>query len=422
MATENYEMSFVSCLLQKPNEINNFEINTEWFEMISMRLVIRAVANTGGEDVLLTDIQREIREMDLFSQMSLEELEMLRDREPNAEFAWIYLKQIHRKYLINQLTYFTDSYSKSQKTTDLRMIDELNEELKTLDAEKDNGKMEQGYDDFIERMKGETSPFIRTFSSLDRILGGGLTRGSLYTVGARPAVGKSAMALSMAKKIVEQNKDVSVDFFSLEMPLDQIMIRFVANKTRIHATHLRNPYAYPQFMTDAKKKQAVEAYEELEKLPIRFYTSDEMRKLNSIVRTIKKNAVKDKYVAFVDHALLINAGVKADKRIQILEVTRRLKALTNELSIPIVLLTQLNRETDRSAAKPVMADLQESGSFEQDSNVVALLYKEDVEDPKKLILNVAKDRDGMTGELPFKLLGQFSDFSEDPGRNIGGQK
>lgn len=418
----NFEMQFVSCLLKKPNLINDFDINLDWFEMDTMKSIVKAIQQSNGNDVLLTDIQKQIKDNDFFNQISLDELEVLQQQNAKSELIGLYLEQIHKNYLTEKLTFYTSEYAKTQNKKYLNIIDDLNEEMQAIDAEKDTGDIKQGYEDFVERMEGEVSPFIKTFGSFDDLLGGGLTRGSLYTIGARPAVGKSAMALSMAHEIVKRNQNVKVDYFSLEMPLDQLMIRFVSKETRIHSTHLRNPQAYPQMMTKDKKEKAVKAYERLEKLPIRFYTSEEMRKLNSIVRTIKKNAVQDNYVAIIDHALLIDAGIKADKRIQIIEITRRLKALSNALNIPIVLLTQLNRETDRSSGKPVMADLQESASFEQDSNVVALLYKEDAEDWKKLILNVAKNRDGMVGELPFKLLGQFSDFTEDFNRDIGGQK
>ena len=409
----NFEMLFVSCLIQKPILIKDFEVDIQWFSMPSMQVIIQAIQETEGNTVLLTDIQKAIKSIDYFKQVSIEELEMLRDNGANIELAEVFLEQIHKDYLINTIAKYSALFVKEKDTKYLRMINELNEELETVQADKDTGHMSKGLDDFIERMKGEVNPFIKTFPSLDRLLGGGITRGSLYTVGARPSVGKSAMALSMAKEIVHRNEDVKIDFFSLEMPLDQIMIRFVANDTKIHATHLRNPRDYQHIMTEDKKKKAIESYKRLQKLPIKFYTSNEMRKLNSIIRTIKKNAVQDKYVAIIDHALLINAGIKADKRNQILEITQRLKALTNDLNIPIILLTQLNRETDRSKAKPVMADLQESGSFEQDSNVVMMLYRVDVEDRGKLTLDVAKNRDGMVGELPFKLLGQFSHFTED---------
>jgi len=280
--------------------------------------------------------------------------------------------------------------------------------------------MSKGFDDFFERMNGKISPFIKTFESVDRILGGGLTRGSLYVIGARPSVGKSAAALSMAHKILQKNSGIRIDFFSLEMPLDQIMIRFVSKETRIHATHLRNPQAYSNSMTKEKKKKALEAYQNLSKLNLRFYTDESMKKLNNIIRTIRKRAIQDKYVAIIDHALLIDAGLaKSDKRLQIIEITRRLKMLTNELNIPIVLLTQLNRMTDKTKSIPVLADLQESASFEQDANVVMLLYREEATNQENLTLNIAKNRDGILGSIPFKLLGQYSDFDEDYNRMKG---
>ena len=269
-------------------------------------------------------------------------------------------------------------------------------------------------------MEGHSTNFIKTFpGEFDTLLGGGLTGGSLYVIGARPAVGKTSMALNLADNIVSNNKKVHVDFFSLEMPLDQMMNRYVAKKTRINSYFLRNPKHYQDKLSREKREEAIRAYKEIAKLPLKFYTAQSFRSLNKIIRKIKKNAVIGNYVPIIDHALLIDAGLaKSDRRLNMIEVTKRLKSLSNELNIPIVLLTQLNRETDRTAKKPTLADLQESASFEQDANVVMLMYLEDPEDKTKILLNIAKNRDGFTGVLPFKLIGQFADFSFDYNRSI----
>lgn len=424
----NYELRLAGDLLCHPKRIVDLELNMIWFKMDSVKEIIRAVKETRGSEIALEDIAKRIHANNPFSTMSVNELLMLKEPAENLkdDLSQFFVDQIHKEYVQQKLIETADRYAKEPKQSLLDYIAELKEEQEELLSETDTGSILKGLNEFISRMEETSTPFIETFGGeLDKCLGGGLTGGSLYVIGARPAVGKTAMALNLADNIVSKNESVNVDFFSLEMPLDQMMNRYVAKKGRINSYHLRNPSRFQTSFPAKERKKAIEIYKRIAQLPIKIYTAESYRNLNSIIRTIRRNSLTGGYVPIIDHALLIDAGLaKKDRRLNMIEITKRLKGLSNELNIPIVLLTQLNREVDKVTKKPVLADLQESASFEQDANVVMLLYLEDLKDRSKLWVNIAKNRDGTVGELPFKLIGRYADFSFDYERHktMGGKK
>lgn len=424
----NYELRLAGDLLCHPKRIVDLELNMIWFKLDSVKEIIQSIKETNGNEIALEDIAKRIHANNSFSTMSVNELLMLKEPAERLkdDLSQFFVDQIHKDYVQQKLIETADRYSKEPKQSLLDYIAELKEEQDELLSEKDTGSILRGLDEFISRMEENSTPFIETFGGeLDKCLGGGLTGGSLYVIGARPAVGKTAMALNLADNIVSKNECVAVDFFSLEMPLDQMMNRYVAKKGRINSYHLRNPSRFQKAFSAVNREKAIETYKRIAQLPVKIYTAESFRNLNTIIRTIRRNAAGGGYVPIIDHALLIDAGLaKKDRRLNMIEITKRLKGLSNELNIPIVLLTQLNREVDKVTKKPVLADLQESASFEQDANVVMLLYLEDVNDRSKLWVNIAKNRDGTVGELPFKLIGQYADFSFDYDRyrTMGGRK
>lgn len=424
----NYEMRLAGDLLCNPKRIIDLDINLSWFKMESIKEIIRAIKETNGSEKTVEDIMRRIKANNPLSTMNVDQLLILKDPAENLreDLSQFFADQIHKQYVQQKLIETAERYAKEPKQSLLDYIAELKEEQEELLSEQDDGDILKGLGEFISRMEESTSPFVETFGGdLDKYLGGGLIGGSLYVIGARPAVGKTAMALNLADNIVSKNEGVTVGYFSLEMPLDQMMNRYVAKRSRINSYHLRNPMRFREAFPKEDREKAIETYKRIAQLPVKIYTAQSYRNLNKIIRTIKRNALSGGYVPIIDHALLIDAGLaKKDRRLNMIEITKRLKGLSNELNIPIVLLTQLNREVDKVTKKPVLADLQESASFEQDANVVMLLYLEDLEDRSKLWVNIAKNRDGNVGELPFKLIGRYADFSFDYDRyrSMGGAK
>jgi replicative DNA helicase len=393
---QNFEMQLTATLLIDPKQIQFLDINPDWIEGDSFKQVISAIQSKNGEEELLSDIQKTIKQLYPLSSLTADDLIVLKTSEPTASQVSFYANQVHKDYLKRELKRLTSEYSLSEDDRFLTQITMYQEELESLKKVKSDGSIAKGYADFVEHLEAKQNPFIRTFPKLDTSLGGGFGPGELAVIGARPAVGKTAFAINLAMS-------------ALEMTTEQMMYRFVSKKAKINNMQIRNPIKLP----NEKKRQAALAYKELSKLNIRIY-DQEYTQLNDIVLAIRKRAKKGKYLAIIDYAGLVAVKDSRKNAREILnEVTRRLKLLTNELGITVILLSQLSRDTEKTGKVPTLADLKESGSLEQDANIVMFLYREKPDDRKHVQVKIAKSRDGVIGEIPFKFIGQFMEFSTE---------
>ena len=252
---------------------------------------------------------------------------------------------------------------------------------------------------------GATDNGIKTYFTLNNILGGGLMPGRLLTIGARPGVGKSAFAVNLIIEALKQQPELTVDMFSLEMSNAENYNRLLACKTGISAGKFINPQ---KSLSDAEKVEVEKAGNVLKDYHLQLY--DKQVELPQIVKTMRQRAADaDKgYLAIVDYLGLIGVRSQSDRRLQIEEITRQFKVLTNELGIPIVLLSQLSRGIEnRQDKQPVLSDLRESGSIEQDSNAVGFLWNSDRQNEKSDIrtvtLTIAKNREGALGSIDFRF-------------------
>ncbi len=221
----------------------------------------------------------------------------------------------------------------------------------------------------------------------------------------------TAFALNLMEQMFEKNEDVACDFFTFEMGQNELITRLIAKKTRINSMlFLKKNNLSPE-----NKEKSRKAYMRMIKeYDLRVFTS-EYSKLNDIKSAIKKNKNrKNKYVAFIDYAGLITVNDSRKNERQVMnEVTRELKKLTTDYDITIILLAQLSRAVEsRNDGKPILSDLKESGSLEQDANIVMLLSA-DKNNSQKISCDVAKNREGMVGVAPFIFNKQYMDFSID---------
>lgn len=405
---DNFEMQFTASLLNDPKQINDISINPDWFINDSFKEIVIAIQSKNGEQELLSDILTTIKQLYPFNNITIDELIMLKDSEPTSSMADFYAIQIHKSFVKQELKRLTDSYSVSEDERLLEQITDYQEELQSLNKKKMDGSI-KGYEQFIEHLKAEKNNFIKTFKPLDTSLGGGFGPGELVVVGARPAVGKTAFAINLALQSITKNEGIATDIFTLEMTQDQMMYRFVSNKAKVNNMQIRNPKGLDR----SKKRLAAKAYKEISEMNLRIY-DQEYTQLNDIITAIKKRAEEGKYLAIIDYVGLVSVtDSRKDQRQIISEVTRRLKLLTNELKITIILLAQLSRETEKTGKVPTLADLKDSGSLEQDANIVMFLYRPDEENRQAIKVKIAKSRDGVIGEIPFKFIGQFMDFSPE---------
>lgn len=406
----NNELALISELLAEPRLATETTVDPIWFSNQSFQRIAMIIHQLKGSDYRVEDVYRELKALHPLEAGTLDEWHVLANSAKQPELIHYLAKIVHEDYLERELKAVSYEYSATGSEVNAEKLQRLLEEKASLKKTKSNGSLQRAYNEFLGLLESE-QPLLRTYDVLDKYLGGGLSAGQLVVIGARPAVGKTALGINLAINILEKNQKSRVDFFTLEMTDWQLMSRVIAKKASINSMLLRQPSR----LVPANKEKAKKAFQETMQQDLHIYGS-EYDQLNDIKQAIRKRAQgkENHYVAFVDYAGLINVSDSRKNERQVLnEVTRELKLLTNDLQIAIVLFAQLNRGLEqRQEKRPTLADLKESGSLEQDANVVMLLSR-NLKSKKIIDCQIAKNREGMTGCVPFKFIPQFMDFSVD---------
>ncbi len=236
------------------------------------------------------------------------------------------------------------------------------------------------------------------FYDLDQMTAG-LHNSDLIIVAGRPAMGKTAFMLNMARNIaVKENLPVAI--FNLEMSKEQLATRMLSTESGVESEKLRNGN-----LEDSDWTQIAEGMSALSGAPIYFDDSSDIsiQSIRSKCRKLKME--KDIKVVFVDYLQLMQGKVgKSDSRTnEVADISRSLKVMARELNIPVIVGSQVNRELEkRNDKRPMMSDLRESGSIEQDADIVMFLYRDEVYNKETEFkgvaeLIVAKHRNGATG-------------------------
>jgi len=247
------------------------------------------------------------------------------------------------------------------------------------------------------------------FSDLDHYTSG-FQNSEFIVIGARPSVGKTALALTMASNI-SIRYNLPVGFFTLEMADMALMQRLVSSEARINSEQLRTGMLKPSDFHNL-----TEAAGRIYDAPLFIDDSPNLKLLDLRAQARRMKAQHDVRIVFIDYLTLI-ASENRDlpRHEQIAEISRSLKALARELQIPIVALSQVRRETE--GKRPSLADLRESGSIEQDADVVLFLHRdrgfdnnEEVPSNIETDLIVAKQRNGPVGTLKIAFIPRYTKF------------
>jgi replicative DNA helicase len=253
---------------------------------------------------------------------------------------------------------------------------------------------------------------------------GGLRGGDLLIIAGRPSMGKTTLAINIAEHAaLKEGIRASVAIFSLEMPAEQILTRMLASVGSVHLGNIRSGKLseddWPRITGATKQLQDAKIF--IDDTPA--LTPTELR---ARARRIKREHGLDLIV--VDYLQLMSVpGTKENRATEISEISRGLKALAKEIHCPVIALSQLNRGVEqRENKRPVMSDLRESGAIEQDADMILLIYREEVYDKntaKKGVadIDLAKHRNGETGDIRLTFRGQFSRFENyaDPAYGEG---
>jgi len=249
------------------------------------------------------------------------------------------------------------------------------------------------------------------FTDLDKKTAG-LQAGDLVIIAGRPSMGKTALALNIAQyAALEANIGVAV--FSLEMSKEQLVFRMLCAEARVDQSKVRAGFAaerdYPKLAIAAERLADAPVF--IDDTP-----ALSVLELRAKARRLTRERDANLGLVVVDYLQLMR-GVSTDSREQeISSISRSLKALAKELSLPVIALSQLNRQVESRADKrPVMADLRESGAIEQDADVIMFLYRSWVYDQKnaderEAEIIIGKQRNGPTGTVPLTFFAEFTRF------------
>ncbi|NCA96447.1 MAG: hypothetical protein EOM74_05650, partial [Methanomicrobia archaeon] len=281
----------------------------------------------------------------------------------------------------------------------------------------------------------------------------GFQRGNMIILAARPSVGKTALAINIALNAASKDhKPVAI--FSLEMPAEQLIMRLIANQACVELDKIQT-----NILTSEERAKVRQGIANVANTPIYIDDTPGIRLMDIVAKAKKlKSANEEISMIVIDYIGLITTGAKKveSRQLEVSEISRTLKELARELKVPVLVIAQLSRAVEqRDNKRPMLSDLRESGSIEQDADVVLMLYRNDYysatgqktkgprktetnaksveyfqEQEKKVIeqsapgsgdaslveVIVAKNRNGKIGKLPlifFKSYGRFDNISPE---------
>ena len=239
----------------------------------------------------------------------------------------------------------------------------------------------------------------------------GLHPGELVIVAGRPSMGKTTFAMNIAENAAIGHR-APVAVFSMEMPGEQLAMRMISSLGRIDQHHIRTGQ-----LTDEDWPRITSAVHMLSEA--KMYVDDTPALSPSEIRA-RARRMKRKHglgLIVIDYLQLMQVGGSSENRAtEISEISRGLKALAKELSVPVIALSQLNRSLEqRTDKRPIMSDLRESGAIEQDADVIVFIYRDEVyneDSPQKgtAEIIIAKQRNGPIGKSMLTFLGKYTKF------------
>ena len=266
--------------------------------------------------------------------------------------------------------------------------------------------------------KDKYKGFTTGFTDLDKAITG-LNRSDLLIIGARPAMGKTSLALNLARNTAMMGKK-KVLFFSLEMTKEQLAQRVLSTEARVESTRMRTGDISGQEWANLATATALLSNCEL------YFDDTSNMTVSEMKSRIRR--LRDVDAVFVDYLQLMKSGSRVESRVQeVSEITRNLKLMAKDLNIPVVVLAQLARSTEGrgKSHRPQLADLRESGSIEQDADIVIMLYRDEyyatekddaAPDEDRPAVNeaefiIAKNRHGPTTTVKVAWNGDYTMFT-----------
>lgn len=407
--------------------------NAEYFHLSNHKAIYQAMIDlfTISRPVDFVTILEQLRNTKGFEEGTIKTyLVQLADIVPSISRVAEYCSIVKDKYLIRRLilasreiiddsTRPVENVSKLIDSAEQRIFD-IRDNRNVKGLERINTVIFQTFDrlDMLNSVDNEDYKALPTgISGLDKTISG-LNRSDLILLAARPGMGKTSFALNIARHVAVKAKR-RIAFFSLEMNKEQLASRLLSTEGLIEGTKLRTGK-----LDNDEWTRLIEAGDILSKTEMYF---DDTPGITVPEMKAKLRRLKNVDLVIIDYLQLMSSSRRIDNRVQeISEITRSLKIMAKEFDIPVITLSQLSRASEqRTEHEPQLSDLRDSGSIEQDADIVLFLYREGYYqstksgkniDPDSVDMNsgqciVAKNRHGETRSIPLHWQGEFMRFT-----------
>jgi replicative DNA helicase len=430
------EQGVLGCVLLSPNDcmgecIGRFKEGAEVFYDLRHQTIFSALIQMydAREAIDVITLQQQLKNKQLLEEVGgIAYLAGLPDTVPSAANLSYYLDIVVEKYLLRKMIHTcTEVVGRvydyegevdallDEVERDILRISESRVQTQTTTIKDLVKKAITTIEDFHQR-QGMLTGVGTGFTDLDKMTSG-LHGGEMVVIAARPSVGKTSLAMNIAEHVaIEQRLPVGV--FSLEMTSESLVLRMLCSRSRVNLRNVREGFLaerdFPKLTGSAGK---------LANAPLFI---DDSSALSILQLRAKARRMWQQYsikLFVVDYLQLLHSTARrAENRQQeIADISSGIKSLAKELSVPVIVLSQLNRELEREKnRKPRLSDLRESGAIEQDADVVGLLYKPSSDDEESgsaaeedavpMNLLIAKQRNGPTGDVNLTFLKSYTRF------------
>ncbi|MFC4183623.1 replicative DNA helicase [Saccharococcus thermophilus] len=377
-----------------------------------------------GEPVDLVTVTAELADTQQLEEVGgVSYLSELADSVPTAANVEYYARIVEEKSVLRRLIRTASSIAQDGYTREDEvdvLLDEAERKIMEISQRKHSGTFKnikevlvQTYDniEMLHNRKGEVTGIPTGFTELDRMTSG-FQRSDFIIVAARPSVGKTAFALNIAQNVATKTNE-NVAIFSLEMSAQQLVMRMLCAEGNINAQNLRTGKLTPE---DWGKLTMAMGSLSNAGIYIDDTPSIRVSDIRAKCRRLKQESGLGMVV--IDYLQLIQgSGRNRENRQQeVSEISRSLKALARELEVPVIALSQLSRSVEqRQDKRPMMSDIRESGSIEQDADIVAFLYRDDYynkdsENKNIIEIIIAKQRNGPVGTVQLAFIKEYNKF------------
>lgn len=428
------EQSVIGCILLDNRVINNVidQLNEDDFYYEKHRVIFKAIEQIfkNGKSVDLTTLTSLLRDQEKLTIVGdVKYLAELSESVPSTANIDSYISLVKEKSLLRNLIDTAQNIAMEGQQSNKNIEDIIDEaERKILDVS--NNRRTSEFKEIsnvsvnvinniehLSKSKGEITGLKTNFYDLDKLTLG-LQNDDLFIIAARPAVGKTAFVLNLATNVAKFN-DTGVAIFSLEMSAEQLVSRVLSSQARVEAQKMKKGN-----LSEKEWQRLIAAQHTLSELNI--YIDDTAGIKVQDVRAKCRRLYQENKLGLVviDYLQLLSSNKSTNNRQEeVSDISRTLKEIAREFHVPVIACAQLSRQVERREEKrPVMSDLRESGSIEQDADVVTFLYRDEYYNAETDRANItelifSKNRHGPTGEVEFLFIKEYSAF-ENLGDNF----